>query len=138
MRFEGHADRCGDFVANIWRGGDEERVSAARLLPLRTLLLELYGERDPNRISRVRAVALDPEILTRTPKSLAKLKAALTSSNKFTVPNSLKTTLRDYQREGSRWLMARRRACLGAVLADDMGLGKTVQTLALLLAEKRE
>lgn len=40
--------------------------------------------------------------------------------------------LRDYQREGVRWLRRHRAASLGAVLADDMGLGKTVQTLFAL------
>lgn len=48
-------------------------------------------------------------------------------------PPSLSATLRDYQLQGYRWMLARVRAGLGACLADDMGLGKTVQLLALLL-----
>lgn len=48
-------------------------------------------------------------------------------------PDALQATLRAYQLEGYRWLLARARVGLGACLADDMGLGKTVQLLALLL-----
>jgi hypothetical protein len=55
-------------------------VPAARLLPLRQLLIELLGVRDPNRVSRVRALALDPAVLSRSPESLAKLRTALTST----------------------------------------------------------
>lgn len=50
------------------------------------------------------------------------------------IPAGLKATLREYQIEGFRWMVARARAGLGCCLADDMGLGKTVQVLALLLA----
>jgi superfamily II DNA or RNA helicase len=49
------------------------------------------------------------------------------------VPPGLRATLRDYQREGFRWLVRLASWSTGACLADDMGLGKTVQTLALLL-----
>jgi SNF2 family DNA or RNA helicase len=40
--------------------------------------------------------------------------------------------LRPYQRDGIGWLLARRDAGLGAMLADDMGLGKTLQALATI------
>lgn len=46
------------------------------------------------------------------------------------LPEDLSAELRDYQREGVRWLAFLREAGLGALLADDMGLGKTLQTLA--------
>ncbi|MEM7231675.1 MAG: DEAD/DEAH box helicase [Planctomycetota bacterium] len=52
------------------------------------------------------------------------------------LPSSLKADLRDYQREGFRWLMRMSEWGVGACLADDMGLGKTVQTLAVLLKRK--
>ncbi|RNA70078.1 DEAD/DEAH box helicase [Alteribacter keqinensis] len=41
-----------------------------------------------------------------------------------------KHTLKPYQQEGSRWLLAMRKLGLGCCLADDMGLGKTVQAIA--------
>ena len=52
-------------------------------------------------------------------------------------PASLKTELRDYQKEGLNWLQFLREYELGGILADDMGLGKTVQALAHLLVEKK-
>jgi SNF2 family DNA or RNA helicase len=48
--------------------------------------------------------------------------------------DSLRATLRPYQREGIAWLDFLTRLGLGACLADDMGLGKTLQVLSLLLA----
>ncbi len=45
------------------------------------------------------------------------------------LPADLDATLRDYQRDGVRWLALLRRAGLGGLLADDMGLGKTLQAL---------
>jgi SNF2 family DNA or RNA helicase len=47
-------------------------------------------------------------------------------------PEDLGADLRAYQRAGAAWLIARRDARLGALLADDMGLGKTLQLLAAL------
>ncbi|MDT8402848.1 MAG: DEAD/DEAH box helicase, partial [Bacteroidales bacterium] len=48
------------------------------------------------------------------------------------IPDGLKAELRDYQKEGLKWLSFLHDNNLGACLADDMGLGKTLQTLALL------
>ncbi|WP_026690306.1 DEAD/DEAH box helicase [Alteribacter aurantiacus] len=39
-------------------------------------------------------------------------------------------TLKSYQQEGTKWLIAMRKLGLGCCLADDMGLGKTVQAIA--------
>ena len=47
-------------------------------------------------------------------------------------PSRFMATLRDYQKEGFRWLHFLRENSLGGCLADDMGLGKTLQVLALL------
>ncbi len=51
-------------------------------------------------------------------------------------PNSLNTTLRDYQLAGFSWLQMLRTNHIGGILADDMGLGKTVQALAHIVCEK--
>ncbi|MFN9719162.1 MAG: DEAD/DEAH box helicase [Planctomycetota bacterium] len=51
----------------------------------------------------------------------------------FDPPAGLNCELRDYQRDGFRWLARLSHWGIGGILADDMGLGKTVQTLALLL-----
>ena len=49
------------------------------------------------------------------------------------LPSTFKGELREYQREGFRWLARLAHWNAGACLADDMGLGKTIQALALLL-----
>lgn len=54
------------------------------------------------------------------------------------LPRLLQAELRDYQREGYRWMARLAMVGAGACLADDMGLGKTVQALALLLARAGE
>lgn len=52
---------------------------------------------------------------------------------KIAVPTSLQAELRDYQRDGFKWMVRLSEWGAGACLADDMGLGKTVQTIAFLL-----
>ncbi|MGL4738690.1 MAG: SNF2 helicase associated domain-containing protein [Cellulosilyticaceae bacterium] len=56
----------------------------------------------------------------------------------YEVPESLKKTLRNYQKTGYRWLKAMTHYGFGGILADDMGLGKTLQVITLLQAEKEE
>ncbi|CAM5790609.1 DEAD/DEAH box helicase [Brevibacillus borstelensis] len=48
-------------------------------------------------------------------------------------PPGFQGELRNYQREGSSWLLFLRQFGLGACLADDMGLGKTIQFITYLL-----
>ena len=52
----------------------------------------------------------------------------------FTVPASLKATLRGYQVDGYQWLGSLEHLGLGGILADDMGLGKTLQMIVHILA----
>lgn len=47
-------------------------------------------------------------------------------------PAELLTPLRDYQKDGVRWLATLAHHGFGACLADDMGLGKTLQALIVL------
>ncbi len=54
------------------------------------------------------------------------------------VPQTLQADLRDYQRDGFRWLSRLGAWNAGALLCDDMGLGKTMQLLAILLARAKE
>ena len=53
------------------------------------------------------------------------------------VPAALNCHLREYQRDGVRFLYALWASKRGGVLADDMGLGKTIQTVAFLAAVLR-
>jgi superfamily II DNA or RNA helicase len=48
-------------------------------------------------------------------------------------PTGLHAELRDYQKDGFRWMTRLAHLRIGACLADDMGLGKTLQTLAVLV-----
>lgn len=41
-------------------------------------------------------------------------------------------TLRDYQKEGVRWLTTIYKCDLGGILADEMGLGKSIQTISFI------
>jgi len=52
------------------------------------------------------------------------------------LPNGLKGSLREYQKEGYNWLYFLKEFSFGGCLADEMGLGKTLQVLTLLLSEK--
>lgn len=54
----------------------------------------------------------------------------------FVVPERLNPVLRDYQKNGYKWLKTLSCYGLGGILADDMGLGKTLQVLTLILEEK--
>jgi superfamily II DNA or RNA helicase len=56
----------------------------------------------------------------------------------ITLPAGLKTSLRNYQKEGVMWLKLLDANHIGGCLADDMGLGKTLQTLTFLQLLKEE
>ena len=56
---------------------------------------------------------------------------------KQSIPRSFNGKLRDYQKAGVDWLYFLKEYSFGGILADDMGLGKTIQSIILLLKEKR-
>ena len=51
------------------------------------------------------------------------------------IPGTLQADLRDYQKDGFKWLAQLMHWNVGACLADDMGLGKTVQAIAAILID---
>ncbi|MEY9868865.1 SNF2 family DNA or RNA helicase [Peribacillus sp. B2I2] len=53
----------------------------------------------------------------------------------FEVPNSLGPILRDYQKNGYKWMKILAQYGFGGILADDMGLGKTLQSITFILSE---
>lgn len=58
----------------------------------------------------------------------------LDDENGIQVPASINTHLRDYQRDGIRFLWSAYSQGRGGILGDDMGLGKTVQVIGFLAA----
>lgn len=52
----------------------------------------------------------------------------------YIIPPSLDDTLRNYQKEGYRWLSTLKENGFGALLADEMGLGKSIQIISLILS----
>jgi len=54
------------------------------------------------------------------------------------LPKKLANTLRDYQKNGYKWLHLLTTCGFGGILADDMGLGKTLQILTLFSAYKEK
>lgn len=58
------------------------------------------------------------------------------ADTQYSVPQQLKPILRNYQKNGFRWLKTLLHYGFCGILADDMGLGKTLEVLSLLLSEK--
>jgi SNF2 family DNA or RNA helicase len=56
----------------------------------------------------------------------------------FDVPESLEPILRDYQKQGFKWMKTLANYGFGGILADSMGLGKTLQSIAFILSELPE
>lgn len=56
----------------------------------------------------------------------------------FYPSSRLKATLRPYQIQGVKWMLAHRQNQLGCLLADDMGLGKTLQVISVLVHVKEQ
>lgn len=56
----------------------------------------------------------------------------------FEEPKSLLHIMRNYQRNGFKWMKLLGSCQFGGILADDMGLGKTLQAIAVLLSAKEE
>nr|WP_269836817.1 SNF2-related protein [[Clostridium] innocuum] len=54
------------------------------------------------------------------------------------IPQRYRELLRDYQKDGFRWLKLMHRYGFGGILADDMGLGKTLQVIAFLESERQQ
>jgi len=102
----------------------------------------LYGDGDDLQVTPVHAAAFvglaqggatleAPEPFLRL---LEDVKRAMTLEPE--PPDEFTGDLRDYQREGFRWMVRLSAWTDGGVLADDMGLGKTIQALCLLLFRK--
>lgn len=56
----------------------------------------------------------------------------------YKVPETIKASLRDYQKKGYSWLKMLAGHNLGGVLADDMGLGKTLESIVYIASYPNE
>ncbi|MBS0656208.1 MAG: DEAD/DEAH box helicase family protein [Verrucomicrobia bacterium] len=88
------------------------------LLPERFVGLPLQVKLSPL-LSRIQSQIFDPNVDGRTVDLPA-------------VPNTVKATLRHYQKDGIDWLARLRCMGLNGILADDMGLGKTLQAIVAI------
>ncbi len=70
-------------------------------------------------------------------KSLVKSFKTLRDAD-YEVPSTLKSVLRNYQKQGFRWILTLAGYGFNGILADEMGLGKTLQMIAALLYEKQQ
>jgi len=145
--------RDDDDNEGVWYAPIDERrrlpLARARVRALVAPLMEWLDDANPKRgklrvpRSAVTAVAelddagiaLDPRTRERLRTALAQLKPSPDAPLPV-VPAGFDAQLRDYQRDGLRWLDFLAVAGIGGVLADDMGLGKTVQVLAHVWARR--
>lgn len=136
--------RNGDFLHL-----DEEKMETMTSLLEGVDFLDLPQDKGENdglqriRLPQYRALFLEklleehPEISCRRDEAFAAFIARVNQNQQdFPIPESLRGTLRDYQKNGFQWLMTMKQYGFGGILADDMGLGKTLQIITLLLAEK--
>ena len=56
----------------------------------------------------------------------------------FEQPETLSEVIRNYQKDGFRWMRTLEMWKFGGILADDMGLRKTLQMIAVILSAKTE
>jgi len=84
-------------------------------------------------------MAAHEELVEKRDESFAKLieKFDNIKNMNFTPPSEVKNTLREYQKEGFKWLRSVEELGFGGILADDMGLGKTLQIISFLMDAKK-
>ena len=56
----------------------------------------------------------------------------------YEISSSLSRIMRNYQKNGYKWMRTLAERQFGGILADDMGLGKTLQMISVLLAARQE
>jgi superfamily II DNA or RNA helicase len=128
------------------RLGDDRIIALSQQLARQLRLLRALGEleRGGIRLPAQAAALLQPLLDEADEAELDRAfrqqleRIAASEAAEPALPAGLAAELRDYQRDGYRWLMRLAGWGAGALLADDMGLGKTVQALAMLAARSAE
>ncbi|RKO70311.1 DEAD/DEAH box helicase [Sphingobacterium puteale] len=110
---------------------------------LKSLFLPLFGQariEDPYIILtsaqlisfQTQLEKIDPRIINDSTRERRDKLANMTEIPLLDVPDTVKATLRPYQRIGFSWMGFLQEFQWGGILADDMGLGKTLQVITLL------
>lgn len=114
-------------LLNSWR---QAARMAAGGIPMIVGLRWLLGKRPENTVKLPPAEEDAPA--TAAPELEEALRLLTLAAPEADLPESLRSILRPYQREGVRFLLGVTESGFGACLADDMGLGKTLQVTAWL------
>ena len=114
-------------LLNSWR---QAARMAAGGIPMVVGLRWLLGKRPENTVKLPPAEEDAPA--TAGPELEEALRRLSLAAPQPDLPESLRSILRPYQREGVRFLLGVTESGFGACLADDMGLGKTLQVTAWL------
>lgn len=115
-------------IPDDWRSQYGDRVEAI----LRSQSVGGNGGVKPQRFKKYlvpSVVDLFERMGSPLPQSFEKYQKAKSDSK---LPADLNAELRDYQKDGVKWLKSLETLELGALLADDMGLGKTLQAMCVL------
>ena len=114
-------------LLNSWR---QAARMAAGGIPMVVGLRWLLGKRPEHTVKLPPAEEDAPA--TAAPELEEALRRLTLAAPEADLPESLRSILRPYQREGVRFLLGVTESGFGACLADDMGLGKTLQVTAWL------
>lgn len=129
------------------RIGDKEYITLSK--QLERILKQLDTATSDNRnhlqiapagVGLLNDILSDETLNIKGQENMESLRQRIAESSKLQprVPKTLKADLRKYQEEGFEWLSRVTSWGAGVCLADDMGLGKTLQTISLLLEQKKE
>jgi superfamily II DNA or RNA helicase len=133
--------QAGDDVVRL-DGGGFARLPADWLARYGDLVLDILAARTsaggrPPRARLIAWAAAAADLPDSVDAGLRQLLAGLNDQGPLTTTVPLTVEPRPYQRLGIDWLLRRRAAGLGAILADDMGLGKTLQAIAAMPGDGR-
>lgn len=100
-------------------------------------------KKDKVSVPKYRALYLESILLDNPILSYSKEKSYINLLNTlenieqadFEIPESLDSTLKEYQKVGFRWMKTLSKCGMSGILADEMGLGKTLQVIAVILSE---
>lgn len=137
---------CTSTIEGFVKLNDEEYIRMSEKLKRHIAMMDAFpgqGGKNKKRVSKYNVGALAnmiEDLKMRTDggytKFMEKTKAAYAIDPE--IPSSITAKLRDYQKDGFRWMCRLDAWGAGSCLADDMGLGKTLQALTFLSYKAKE